>query len=132
MKKSLSVAATVDQLLKAAAHSSAKTTPAVPATAQGDALRKMAAELKAAESITVDDATLYAVKTAMLNGEALLSNLPEFQNSSGSQKASELRKLAHEVRCQGIELENAARVKAAHMLKAQRGLMLLKAYLETP
>jgi hypothetical protein len=90
------------------------------------ALKAVGAALQALPEKELNYAVLHVVKTAMVNGQPLSLPAPELREEHGDGEALALRKIANALR----EEEHSENInllsKGAQVLKATKGLMLLR------
>lgn len=125
------VADTVSRFLSGTYEESAPRV-AKPASETSTALRKLAQSLTpASDEPTLAD--LHAVKEAQeANSYWVFPEARPYLPTSDHPQAEGLRKIAHALRSQAVEVQKARLEKAAHVFSAMRGLMLLKTSLEAP
>ena len=90
------------------------------------AVHKAASALRDMPEPELNYDILHVVKTAMVRGDIGPLPLPEFNSEEGSRTNAGLRKLANELRVEDHEDHSRLLAKGAHVLKAGRGVMLLR------
>ena len=131
MIKMPSIAETVEQVLRDASngHSVKMASEYAPVKERGPAilpLKKMASALREMPEPELNYDILHVVKTAMLRGDIGPLPSPELNSEEGTATNSGLRKLANELRAEDHEDHSRLLAKGAHVLKASRGVMLLR------
>jgi hypothetical protein len=129
MAKTPSIAETVERLLHEVNGTAAPTAPAKTAASHADPqnpLKKLAAALRTAPEPQLTYAVLHVVKTAMVNNEIGPLPLPELRPEGNDPRGANLRKLANHLRVDSVRDNERLLAKGAHVLRASRGLMLLR------
>ena len=131
MSRMPSIAETVEQVLRDASggHSVKMASEYAPVKERGPAilpLKKVASALRNMPEPELSYSILHVVKTAMIRGDIGPLPAPEFNSEEGTATNAGLRKLANELRAEDHDDHSRLLAKGAHVLKAGRGVMLLR------